>query len=317
MLTVREKNIWNLFKNDKTAARAHQIRGKVHFVAPTTAYVSGYTVASAQSWARENHALVYDTANLAYAACVDGRGDAVVYLPGTHTPTASIAHAKAGISYWGPEAWAGRYVRKPSAIIVAPAGDEAFNITGPDAAFIGLACVPVTTKAFADFTGGADGLTIKNCYIDLHTPAVNIATAGFSGSAGVDNFLFEENAIWSDGAQGPGLTLTGNHINGVCRRNLWHNDAGSWAVAASLIDIDGLLVEFDMATCGGTAMTACYNGSGTTVIAGVIFRRCETGVLVTKFVDGFATTTHAQLVQNYIAEIGGGTGGVVLVTAIT
>lgn len=316
MLTVRDKNIWNRFRNDKFASRAANITGKVHYVAPTTAYVSGYTVASAQTWARENNALVYDTANLAYAACVDGRGDAVVFMPGFHTFTASIANAKAGISYWGPEAWAGYTVRRSAAVLQAPAGDEAFNITGPGTSFLGLAMRPVTTKNFADFTAGAYDLTIKGCYIDLHTPAVNIATGGFAGSAAADFFLFEDNVIWSDGAQGPGLTLTGNMFNGVCRRNHWHVDTGTWAVAASLISIDGLVVEGDLATCGGTAMTACYDGSATTVIAGVVFRDCRNGVLVTKFVDGFATTSHAELVNNYIATIGGGTGGT-LVTVVT
>lgn len=316
-LSVREKNAWNRFANDKYAGRSVDIPGRPLFVAPTTAYVAGYTVASAQQWARNNNASVYDTINLAYAAAVDGRGDTIILLPGTHTPTASVAWAKSNVGLVGPEAWCGRKVRKPTAIVVAPAADEAFNITGADMYIEGISCVPVTTKSFADFTGAADGLTIKNCFIDMFTPAVNIATKGFTASAGIDNFLFEGNVAWFDGAQGPALTLSGLNNNALCTKNLWHVDAGTLAVAASLIDIDGLVVEDDLATCGGTAMTACYDGSGTTVIAGVIFRRCTNGVLVTKFVDGFATATHAQLSQNYIAEIGGASGGVAAVTAVT
>ena len=315
-LYVREKNVWNSFRNDKYAARANQIPGKVHFVAPTAVYVAGYTVASAQSWARENHALVYDTANLAYAACVDGRGDAVVFMPGTHTLTANIAHAKAGVSYWGPEAWAGRYVRKPSAIVVPLAATVGFAITAPDVSFHGLTCRPITALSFATFTAAADGLTIDGCYFDLFTPAVNIATAGFVGSAAIEDFLFQNNLAWSDGAQGPVVEITGANLNGLFRNNHYHVDTGSWASAVNLIAIDGIVVDRDLATCGGTAMTACFTGSSTTVIAGAVFKDCRKGVLVSLLVDGFATTSHAELVGNHTATIGGGTGET-LITAIT
>lgn len=315
-LAVRERNVWNRFRNDKYSGPSVSIPGKTLFVAPTTAYVAGYTVASAQSWARDNNADVYNTINLAYAAAVDGRGDTIVLLPGTHTPTASVALAKSNLAIVGAESWCGRKVRKPTSIIVAPAGDEAFNITGADVYFDGVTCVPVTTKSFADFTGAADGLTVKNCYIDLATPAVNIATEGFTGSAGIDNFLFEGNVVWSDGAQGPAVELTGLNNAGKFIKNHYHVDTGTWASAVNLIDIDGITAEEELATCGGTAMTACFTGSGTTVIAGALFRDCRKGVLVTLLVDGFGTTSHAEIVNNYTATIGGGTGST-LVTVIT
>lgn len=312
MLTVRDKNVWNRFRDDRWSGPNYSIPGRTLYVAPTTAYVSGYTVASAQSWARDHNALVYDTINLAYAAAVDGRGDTIVLLPGTHTPTASIALSKNNLSIVGAESWCGRKVRKPTSIIVAPAGDEAFNITGANAYFDGLTVVPVTTKAFADFTGAADGLTIKNCFIDLFTPAVNTGTIGFSGSAGIDNFLFEGNLAWSDGAQGPAVALTGLNNAAKFFKNHYHVDAGTWASAVNLADPDGITIEEELATCGGTAMTACFTASGTTVVAGVVFKDCRKGVLVTLLVDGFGTTSHAEIVNNYTATIGGGAGGTII-----
>jgi hypothetical protein len=129
MLTIRDKNVWNRFRNDKYSGRGMDVPGKVLYVAPSTAYVAGYTVASARTWARENNAFVYDTINLAYADVVDGRGDTIVLLPGTHTPTASVALAKSNVAIVGAEAWCGRKVRKPTSIIVGPTADEAFNIT--------------------------------------------------------------------------------------------------------------------------------------------------------------------------------------------
>ena len=176
-----------------------------------------------------------------------------------------------------------------------------------------MTCRPITAKSFADFTGAADGLTVKGCYIDLFTGVVNIATAGFVGSAAIDDLLFEENVAWSDGAQGPALALTGANLNSMVRRNLFHVDAGTWASAVNLADIDGFVAEFNLATCGGTAMTACFTGSGTTVVAGAVFRDNRCGVLVTKMVDGFGTTSHAEMVENRTATIGGGTGSTLVV----
>ena len=313
---VRDKYLFNRSRNAKWNGVENQIPGKPLYVAPNTAYTAGFTVAMAQSWARENNQFVYDTVNLAYAAAEDGRGDAIVLLPGTHTLTANIALAKSNISIWGGDAWAGRKVRKPTSILQGIAGSAAFAITGADVSFQGITIVPITALSFATFTGAADGLTVENCYFDMVTPVVNIATEGFTGSAAIDNFLFRGNVAWSDGAQGPVVELTGNNQNALFENNHYHVNTGTWASAVNLISPDGIVVKGDLATCGGTAMTACYTGSGTTVIAGVVFSDCRNGVLVTKFVDGFGTTSHAELVNNYLATVGGGTGGT-LVTVVT
>lgn len=305
----RYRYIREQLARDKFAGLAARITGDTfHVVAGVGAAHITYAKA-----VRKN---VYTTIDEAYSKLVSGRGDAIVMWPGSHVPAASIAASKDNVSVYGAEAWMGLKVRKPASIITAPAGDEAFNITGANMKFIGLSCVPVTAKSFADFTGAADGLTVKDCYFDLATPAVNIATEGFTGSAAIDNLLFEGNVAWSDGAQGPVLELTGANLNGMLRNNHYHVDAGTWASAVNLIDIDGIVAENELATCGGTAMTACFTGSGTTVIAGAVFRDCRKGVLVTLLVDGFGTTSHAEIVNNYTATIGGGTGST-LVTVIT
>lgn len=296
-------------KRDKLAGRANNVMGDVFHILPGAS-------ATHLAYARSQRRNVYATIDEAYDLMVSGRGDAGVLWSGAHTPTASIAQAKADVSWFGWEAWIGEKVQQSSSIIVGPAADEAFNITGANAKFIGLTCRPVTTKAWATFTGAADGLTVRNCYLDLHTAVVNIATAGFVGSAAIDDLRFEENLAWSDGAQGPAVEITGANLRALFRKNLYHVDAGTWASAVNLIDPDGILVEEETATCGGTAMTACFTGSGTTVIAGVVFKRNVKGVLVTLFADGFGTTSHAELVSNHTATIGGGTGET-LITVIT
>lgn len=313
---VRDKYLFHRSRNQKWNGIENQIPGKVFYVVPNTAYTSAFTVAMAASWARENNQYVYDTVNLAYADVVDGRGDAIVLLPGTHTLTANIALAKSNLSIWGADAWAGRKVRKPTSIIKGIAGSAAFAITGADVSWYGLTIVPITALSFATFTGAADGLTVEDCYFDMATPAVNIATEGFTGSAAIENFKFKGNVAWSDGAQGPCVELVGANINGLFQDNHYHVDTGTWASAVNLIDIDGIVAVNELATCSGTAMTACFTGSGTTVIAGALFRDCRKGVLVTLLVDGFGTTSHAEIVNNYTATVGGGTGST-LVTTIT
>ncbi len=311
-LYVTEKFIKQLHANDKTAARANLIPGLPRYVLPTT----NYEAFDANAFVRNHRGSVYDTMDLALAAVTDGRGDAMILLPGGHVPTASLVMDKAGLSVWGMEAWMGYKVRKPSAVVTGPGTGDGMAITVPDVSFHGITCVPVTAKNWATFDGGADGLTVRNCYFDLATPVVNIATQGFTGSAAIEDLSWHGNTAWSDGAQGPVLEITGANLNCLIDWNHYHVDAGTWAVAVSLISPDGIRVEHDVATCGGTAMTACFDGSGTTVIAGVVFKDCRKGVLVTLFVDGFGTTTHAELVGNHTATIGAGTGET-LITVIT
>ena len=193
-LYVTEKFIKQLHANDKTAARANMIPGLPHYVLPTTDYQSF----DANAFARNHRGRVYATMDLALAGMTSGRGDAMVLLPGAHVPTASLVMSKAGVSVWGPEAWMGYKVRKPSAIVTATAASDGMAITAADVSFHGITCVPITAKNWATFDGDADGLTVRDCYFDLATPVVNIATQGFTGSAAIENFSFTGNTAWSD-----------------------------------------------------------------------------------------------------------------------
>jgi len=298
---------------DRFTGKAETSPGMTFYVLPTTDY-SSY---DADAFVRNVHEFVYDTMDLALAQCVAGRGDNIVLLPGAHVPTASLVMSKAGVSVWGPEAWMGKKVRKPSAVVTAPAGDECMNITAADISITGLTVVPVTSESWADMDGGADGLTIRDCYIDLTTPVVEATTEGFTASAAIEDFLFTGNTVWSDGAQGPALELTGANLNSVIEHCHFHCSLGTWVSAINAIAIDGLVLRHSIFTCGGTAMTAGITASSTTVIAGLFVHDCRNDVLVTKMIDGFATTTHCALSQNYIGSVGVGDGGVTAVVLAT
>lgn len=314
-LYVRDKYLFNRSANGKWGGLESSIPGKVHVVVPTTAY-DDFTVASAGNWARQNNQLVYDSFKLAHDACVDGRGDAIVLMPGTHTvSTASIAMNKAGVKVFGPEAWFGRPVHKPSAILTTDiTADEIANVTAPDCGFIGVTVRPITASDAIDLSAAADGFLIDQCFFDLVTPAVNIATVGITLAA-AENLTIRNSRFVSDGAQGNAIVATGA-IDSLIEGNLIYNTAGTWASAILCgAATTGLWIVNNIIDSYGTALTAGVNGTGATIANGVKCIGNRFGSLVTVSIDNF-DAAECALSENYDSGIGAMDGGV-LITAIT
>lgn len=315
MLTLREKFIWSRHRNDKVAGKSYHVPGKVHYVVPTTAY-DDFTLAMAGSWARENHGQVYDSMALALAACVDGRGDAIVPLSGTHTvATASLAGSKAGVKIIGPEAWMDVETMKPTAILTTSvASDEIANFTAPDCAVIGMTVIPITASDAFDLSAAADNFLMDRCYVDLATPAVNAATIGLTLAA-AENIRIMRSVFESDGAQGNAIIATGalrSSIEG-CRI---YNTAGTWASAILCgAATTGLFIVGNHILSYGTALTAGVNGTGATIASGVQCIGNHFGSLVTVPIDNF-DAGECELSENYSMGIGATDGGV-LIVAIT
>lgn len=313
---VRDSYLYHRSRNGKWAGQESAITGKVHYVAPTTAYVSGYSVASAAQWARENNAFVYDSVKLAHDACVDGRGDAIVLLPGVHTvSTASIAMSKAGVKIFGPEAWLGRQVFKPSAILTTDiAGDEIANVTAPDCGVIGLTIRPITASDAIDLSAAADGFLVDQCHFDLATPAVNVATIGLTLAA-AENIRIRRSIFESDGAQGNAIVATAA-IQSLIEECLMYNTAGTWASAILCgAATTGLFIVDNRILSYGTALTAGVNGTGATIASGVQCIGNHFGSLVTVPVDNF-DAGECELSENYQLGVGATDGGA-LIVAIT
>ncbi len=313
---VRDKYLFNRSQNGKWSGLESQIPGKAHFVAPTTAYDSDYTVASAAAWARLNNQLVYDSVKLALDDCVDGRGDAIVLLPGTHTvSTASLAMSKTGVKIFGPEAWYGRPVYKPSAILTTDiSADEIANVTAPDCGFIGVTIRPITTSDAIDLSAAADGFLIDQCFFDMETPAVNTGTVGITLAA-ADNITIRNSRFVSDGAQGNAIVATGA-IQSLIEGNMIYNTAGTWASAILCgAATTGLWIVNNIIDSYGTALTVGVNGTGATIANGVKCIGNRFGSLVTVSIDNF-DAGECALSENYDSGIGATDGGV-LITAIT
>lgn len=312
---VRDKYLFNRSQHGKWGSLENRIPGKVHYVVPTTAY-DDFTVASAGSWARDNNPLVYDSFKLAHDACVDGRGDAIVLLPGVHTvSTASIAMNKAGVKVFGPEAWYGRPVFKPTAILTTSiAGDEIANVTAPDVGFIGVTIRPITASDAIDLSAAADGFLVDQCHFDLVTPAVNVATVGLTLAA-AENIIIRNSQFLSDGAQGNAIVATGA-IDSLVENNLIYNTAGTWASAILCgAATTGLFIVNNRVLSYGTALTAGVNGTGATIASGVQCIDNRFGSLVTVPIDNF-DAGECELSENYHLGVGATDGGV-LIVAIT
>lgn len=313
---VRDTYLFHRSRNDKWAGPSVSIPGKPHFVVPTTSYDTDWTTSLAGSWARENHQLVYNSIALALAACVDGRGDVIIPLSGTHTvSTASLAMNKAGVKIMGPEAWMGRPVFKPTAILTTNiAGDEIMNITAPDCALIGLTLTPITASDALDVSAAGDGLLVESCHIDLYTPVVNVATVGLTLGA-AENITIRNSVFVSDGAQGNAIVGTGA-IQSLIENCLIYNTAGTWASAILCgAATTGLFLVNNRILCYGTALTAGVNGTGATIASGVQCIGNQFGALVTVPVDNF-DAGECELSENYHLGIGATDGGA-LITVIT
>lgn len=306
-LYVRDKYLFSRSREGKFAGRENQVTGRVLYVAPTTAAASGFTVGAAQSWARDLNQFVYDTVNLAYAAAVDGRGDAIVLLPGTHTLTANIAVAKAGVSFWGPEAWIGVDAQRPSATIVPLAATDGFTVTAPDVSFRGVTIVPITQKLA--ITGSALALRLKvvGCHIDMNVAVAHTSTKGITATGAAVDWFIKGNTFYSLGAHGPFIDVTGL-LNYAVKENDFIVLTGGTMAVGILVGAaaQGLIAKNKF--FGGT-LTAAISGTGATVAASCRIFENLFGVLCTVPVDNFSATNLTDLCNNYVATIGAGTGG--------
>lgn len=310
-LSVRDKFVWQQFMDEKHAGMGNLIPGLPHFVYPGTS-------ATHLAFLRDRHKRVYPTAAEALADCVNGRGDAIVFAPGTHTvSSASLAMSKAGVSMYGPEAWMGQSMpwRRSSAVLTTDiAGDEIMNVTAADCSIVGLTITPITASDAIDLSTAADRFSLVNCYFDMATPAVNVATIGITCAA-ADDVLIDGCTFQSDGAQGNAIVATGL-INSVIRNCQFYNTAGTWASAVLCgAATSGLWFIKNLFDCYGTALTVGINGTGATIANGVKCEGNRFGSLVTVGIDNF-DAAECALSENYDFGVGATDGGV-LITAIT
>lgn len=307
----RHRYIREQLARDKFAGLAARITGDTFHVVPGA---SATHITYAKSVKRN----VSTSVALALEKCVNGRGDAIVLWPGDHTvSTASLAMSKAGVKIYGPEEWlgVGRPGLKPSATLTTDiAADQIMNVTAADCGILGVTLIPITAATSLDLSAAADRFMMKNCFVDMFTPAVNIATVGVTLAA-ADDLLIDGCTFVSDGAQGNAIVATGA-IRSRIQNCLIYNTAGTWASAIITgAATTGLYIVNNIITSYGTALTAGVNGTGATIASGVQCIGNQFGSLVTVPIDNF-DAGECELSENYQLGVGAADGGA-LITAIT
>lgn len=310
-LTVRERYIWQQHVDEKHSGMGNLISGLPLFVYPGSA-------ATHFSFIKDRHKRAYATVAEALADAVDGRGDAIVLMPGTHTvSTASLAMNKADVAIFGHEAWCGMGMpgRASRSILTTDiAGDEIMNVTAAGCSVVGVTVRPITASDAIDLSAAATYFTLKNCYVDLFTPAVNVATIGITLAAAT-GIVIDGCTFLSDGAQGNAIVATGA-LDSYIVNSRFANNAGTWAsVILCGAAVQGLEIGNCVFDCTGTAMTVGVNGTGATIARGVLVRYCDFGNLVTVPIDNF-DANEAEINECYKAGVGAMDGGT-KITAIT
>jgi hypothetical protein len=290
--------------------------GRVFWVAPAAGYtVDGrtYRASDQNDGLSPERALL--TVDRAWNLVTANVGDVIVLLPGTHSPSASIAADVAGVTMTGLPGGAGN-ILKQKTTIAAVTGDENINVTAANIEIAYLNIIPVTAISAIDCTSAADNLHIHHCSFDMYTPAANtgtIAIENLETTAGPDFVHIHDCSFVSDGAQGNAI-VTGAFLQTVIEDSWVFLSGGTWAsaVAVGAASANLMLNNITFHTSGGTYTDVITGTNGVT--GGVLILRCNFPVTSDE-VDGF-TAGDAELNQSFIATVGAGTGGT-QVTATT
>lgn len=297
-----------------------QTGGTIWWVAPSASYtIAGRAFSASDNNAGDHPERALLTLAQAVSLATASAGDVIVLLPGAHSWSASVALSKAGLTITGLPGGKGNFIR-PKASITTTATDEIINVTAADIEIAHLRVIPVSTKAGIDFTTAANRLYIHDCSFDLATPAANTGTQGVAASTAAQapqHLLIEDCYVECDGAQGPAIEV-GDAYDYIVRRVVIQQSAGTWAAACSGAGVTnqrGLWAANSFLPQAGATMTIGVRGSDLTSASSVTFAGNFFGDDVTKGVDDYGSGD-ANLVENYQASIGGGSGGAI-VTAIT
>lgn len=292
-----------------------QTAGTVFWVAPAASYtIMGRPCVASDGNPGDSPEKALASVNRAIALATANAGDVIVLLPGTHSPTASIAVSKAGLTIMGLPGGAGNFKRQKTAI-AAVTGDQNMNVTAADVEIAYLHFIPVTADSAIDLSADADRCHIHHCSFDMATPAANVGTIGVDLIGAASNVLVEECYFECDGAQGPAIAV-GAAVDSTFRRNEIVLSAGTWAAAmTTAAACDRILIYENYFHAGNATMTAGVLGTTGGSASAVAFHRNIFPDSATVPVDTYDAGT-AELAENYVAGVGSTDGGV-LVVAIT
>lgn len=237
------------------------------------------------------------TIDAAWNAVTANAGDVIVLLPGSHSPSASIAADVAGVTMMGLPAGAGNYMRQRTSI-GAVTSDQTINVTAADIEIAYLHFVAPTTDSAIDISADGDRCHIHNCSFDMFTAAADTGTIAIDFIGAADHCLIDHCYFECDAAQGPAIAagaateltiedFTISQTSGtwaaaitqaaagrrmICRRGLFHVGNGTMTVGVlgttggevsmaqfnNLIFADSVTTAIDTYDAGDCEVAECY-----------------------------------------------------------
>lgn len=292
-----------------------QTAGSIFWVSPSASYtVDGRSYSASDDNDGLSPERAFVTIDRAWNKVTANAGDVIVLLPGTHSPTASIAADVAGVTMTALPGGAGNWTR-PKTVIAAVTGDQNINVTAADIEIAHIRFIPVTADSAIDLSAAADRCYIHHCSFDMATAAADTGTMGIDFIGAASNCLIDTCYFECDAAQGPAITFgasletTAQNLTLVLSGGTWLSSMSQAAAGRRLI-----VRDCDWVVGNGTITNGCLGTTGGEVSM-AHFIRCTFADSVTKGIDGY-DAGDAECVECYQSGVGAGDGGV-LVTATT
>ncbi len=296
--------------------------GNIYWVAPAASYtIEGRTYVASD----DNDGLSPEKAlrriNRAWAMVAASVDDTIALLPGTHSAAAagtstatSIAANVAGVRMIGipRNSQTGNPYRKKTFVTCA-AADETINVTAADiemANFTLLGDVLNTASANLNLSAAANGFYMHDFAVDVTAQTASTSILGIDATGAATGVAIQRGYFRVDGAFGAMVDVTGLVSSYVedCDVDL---TAGTLAAAMTVGAAATVTIRRNSFYGAGTH-TAAISGTGATVAGACRLHYNLFSVLCTVPIDNFSATNLTDMLNNYIATVGAGTGGTLI-----
>lgn len=250
-------------------------------------------------------------------AMVDGRGDALVFTPGSYTPATALTVTKADARWLGPKVADPRLAR--ATITAGVASVLGLSAAADRMEFGFLRIVPLTATAVLALTAGCDKLYMHDVHYDTRGIATSTSTLLMTAAAAADH-KFQRIVINTDAAQGAPFTYTGTatciSFNDI---TFWHGNGTTLAIA--LADFQGAAtgveVEMIRGNLTGLASSAVTNlikfseSGGDIQTIGLRNVRTSIGFCAASALVSLTSAEAAEvgIANSYLDVVSGGAGG--------
>lgn len=296
--------------------------GNIYWVAPSASYtIEGRSYSASD----DNDGLSPEKAlrriNRAWGLVAASVDDTIALLPGTHSAAAagtatatSIAANVAGVRMVGipRNSQTGNPYRKKTFVTCA-AADETINVTAANiemSNFTLLGDVLNTASANLNLSAAANGFYMHDFAVDVTAQTAGTSILGIDAAGAATGVCIQRGHFKSDGAFGPMVDTTAL-VDSYVEDCNFEQTAGT-AANHILVGAATTVIIRRNSHFGAGTITAAVDGTGATVAGACRLHYNLFSVLCTVPIDNFSATNLTDLLNNYIATIGAGTGGTLI-----